>query len=544
MSTARKNHDYDPEYARYDIAELDTLRSQAANYTPTLKHGRKSPTPRRVRFVPADLMNPLPDALDTFAALSDDERPDVLVWAGDDPGRRMIRADVDEATASGWAVKNYRADARAATFIRASDGVSFDVRSSAAWFGRERFAPALADAWEELGKALRGGFGSWAYLWPTPTMTGQELLRGSLPYGAAYPVLPVDVLELMWNAVPNGGRTELFTALGGRNMWMGWLPELYNLDMRWAYASALRGLPVGPVAHDTRRTQIPLDLRSVGYEPSFYKFRTRVPARWDHIGILPAREHGQTVYPSQPNYEFWGWATGAEIQVALTHGWDVTASQRIHWPQTNGHDVLRSWSTILRAIRGQQLRQQSHAAQLVAGAIRSLVVHTVGSFNRARRWNEGFVPRTSRLTMPPGAVPLPATNTAGEFTGWQWRNASLTLDEWVHPEWYLTVVGRVRAKATKRALQMPVNSLVSIRTDGILTTETPDVTPDDGVTPGQWRIKWHMTGAGISAPRDVADVLEILNAATADGRIDDEGTDHTDDDDEGYGSASAEWEAE
>lgn len=502
--------------------------TQASLVAPVLKRGKKAPTPRRLAFHSASDMTPLWYALDRAAARPEAERPDILVWCGNAPGRRLVREDVDAAAAAGWGYSNYRSEMRSATFRH--NGYRVDVRSSVPWFGNETNPVRIQAAWYELQHMLRlkpsdGGFGEWAYLWPTPTLTGQDLLRGTLPFGAEYPMQPPQLLELLFNGPAQGGRSELLTAPGERNGWAGMLPELYNLDMRWAYASCLHGLPYGQATHDTRRTELPLSLATVGYEPSFYKFHATIPDGWGHIGILPHREPGGSIsYPWQPGRDFYGWATGAEVQVALVHGWHVTASQRIYWPHLGRHDLAREWITTLRVMRERCQRRAARGddlAPLLANALRALVVHTVGGFNRTRRLDEGFSAYgTEAATLPAGALPVPMAH------GWQWIREREQVDEWVHPEIYGTVVGRVRAKVTKKALGLPVESLVAIRTDGILTTAAPDTIGDTG-TPGSWRVKWHLP-YGMPAPRRTSDVLRILDEATngRDGTSRDEGSDH------------------
>lgn len=486
-----------------DIANLPTEITHALHW------GMKKPAPRRMQFSAAAAMQPLPDALE-LAANSGENRPDVIVWCGNQPGRRMIRADVDAAKAAGWTVSNYRSEMRAATFTR--HGYRVDVRSSATWFGNAADPDTIHDAWYDLSRWLRSGFGEWAYLWPTPTMTGQELLRRAIPRGSHYPVLPPVLLELLLVNLGGGGRTELLTAPGGLNGGLGFVPELYNLDMRWSYASCLHHLPVGKAHHVKTTFARDLTVGQVGYEPSFYKFSTIVPANWKHIGLLPHREQtadgSTTVWPHRPGEEFWGWATGAELLVALNHGWAVQAIQKIHWPETGNHDVMRPWVTTLRKLRERVQRRElgnDPLAPLVAGALRSIVVHTVGSWNRVAREDEGYAPYGYEATsIPSGGIPYP------EAGGWGWRRRVEHVDEWSHPEWFATVVGRVRAKLATRAMGMPPETLVALRTDGILTTREPDVSNDAG-SPGSWRVKWHLPYS-LPAPRSVRDILRIIEA--------------------------------
>ena len=60
-------------------------------------------------------------------------------------------------------------------------------------------------------------------------------------------------------------------------------------------------------------------------------------------------------------------------------------------------------------------------------------------------------------------------------------------------------------------LQLPPETVVSIRTDGILTTREPHVI--DMGTPGSWRVKWTLPYA-VPAPRDTSDVLGLIEQAT------------------------------
>ena len=281
-------------------------------------------------------------------------------------------------------------------------------------------------------------------------------------------------------------------------------------------ASCLHGLPVGHTVHETHLRPEPLTLSTVGYQPSFYKFRARVPRDWRHIGLLPCREQGATIYPHEPGREFYGWATGAEVQVALVHGWQVWASDLIHWPEMGRHDVMKPWIDTLRTLRERAERAAfagDRLAPLVVSALRNLVVHTVGSWNRVSRIDEGYVPYGHEAEIPAGGIPLPDTQ------GWQWKRNVLSVDEWSHPEWFGTVAGRVRAKLAKMALQLPPQDIVRMATDGILLTDRPpeSLVTDLG-TPGSWRVKWHLPFP-LAAPRSQGEVLRLLEQAATSGAV-------------------------
>ncbi len=500
---------------------------------PVLKHGRKDPSKRRITFCEPRELQPLGEALGR--AWATEPRPDVLVWCGNQPGRRMVRADVEDAERCGWSVSSYRSELRSATFTR--DGARLDVRSSVPWFGGVSDADLIERAWHDLGAVLRDekrGFGSWAYLWPTPTLTGQELLRGTLPKGHEYRMAPVDILETLLRVLP-AGRSELFTAPGALNGGRGLLGAVSNLDMRWSYAACLHGLPVGRVEHERYARPKKMSIGDVGYEPSFYKVRVRIPVDWDHIGLLPLKVRATsqpvtTTYPSEPGREFVSWASGAEIQVALLRGWHLWMQRSIRWPETGRHNLAREWIETLRALRSRATYAASSdprrypTAALVAAALRNLVIHTVGSWNRVARRDEGYATYgQGPLAIPAGAIPFPVDG------GWQWQRAVEQLDEWSHPEWFHTVVGRVRAKAAKKALTLPVGSLVSIRTDGILTTAEPDCSGDTG-DPGSWRVKWTLPYQQ-PAPRSMAGVLQLIRTGAGEHDPEAESEDSEGDDD-------------
>jgi len=241
-----------------------------------------------------------------------------------------------------------------------------------------------------------------------------------------------------------------------------------------------------------------------------------VPRDWAHIGILPCREQGETTYPHEPGREFYGWCTGAEVQVALVHGWQVWASDLIHWPDTGRHDVMGVWIKQLRSLRERAERQVlagDRLAPLVVAALRNLVVHTVGSWNRVSRIDEGYVPYGQEATIPAGGIPLP------DALGWAWKRNVLRLDEWSHPEWFGTVAGRVRAKLAKMALQLPPQDIVRMATDGMLITDRPpeSLVTDLG-TPGSWRVKWHLPFP-LAAPRSQGEVNAILELAGKSGAV-------------------------
>jgi hypothetical protein len=340
-------------------------------------------------------------------------------------------------------------------------------------------------------------------------MTGTALLEASLPLNVAIPTLPA-ALRAQISAFATQGRRELFP-LPGRQPVL--VPELVELDCRFAYAACMHHLPVGAVVHDATPALTP-------YVPGFYLVQATVPRDWSHIGLLPDLASIEDVnervsYPRRPRQRFWSWATGAEVELAQSQGWRVVIHQRILWPETHRRpDVARFWIERLVALRAQFRQQLGPEAELAANAVRHLVIDAIGSFARQERPEHGILPLARIDELPQGAIP----HVEDGQVLWQ-RLAPIAPDllRYAHPEWAATVWGRTRVRLAKQALRVPFASLVALRTDGIWTCANAYELAvaefnDHAEKPGTWRVKSALSGP-LAWPQNEAELIALMRRA-------------------------------
>jgi len=400
----------------------------------------------------------------------------------DTPPRDWLTAPA----AHGWHVTGPRDD-HATTYTR--DGITVSLYMTAAWFPgaddldrcRRAYAATQAlirRAWEREAAASARRI----HLMPTPAQTGLDLLETVLPHRAEYPCLP-SYLQTLIRANFTQGRRELLTLPS-----VGDVPAVYCLDAKLQYAACVTGMPVGIPYHDN--TPVWREM-----EPAFYRVSATVPAGWDHIGILPTRAEvrgeWRTLYPATPGTEFSSWCSGAELQIAYEHEWPVTIRERIHWPQSSGRqrvpDPLREWKDRLVDLREYcDAASGSDIAPLVSAAIRSLIIHPLGSFHRAETRERHITPYDQSHTIPTASA-LDALMTEAGVEWWRDRPLSAWARRWQHPEWSAMVWGKARARQTRRGLLVPREWLIASRTDGWWMTTDPGW--EYTGKPGSYRLK-------------------------------------------------------
>jgi hypothetical protein len=213
--------------------------------------------------------------------------------------------------------------------------------------------------------------------------------------------------------------------------------------------------------------------------------------------------------------------TGAEAQLALKHGWGLTIQDRILWPETGRHtDPAKLWIGKLRDLRATLLKQDTAVSHLAAGAVRHLVLDTIGRWHAAARDEYGVLPLARINELPAGAIPH---IEAGEVLWMRPAQPDPKLLKYSHPEWSSTVWGRSRARTAAFALTLPYTSLMRIHTDGVWTTASlyalaeRQVTAQPGtLAPGTWRIKASLEGP-LPWPRTEAEFLNMLALAQDEG---------------------------
>lgn len=395
-------------------------------------------------------------------------------YASERPHRDYWVAPVSE----GWQMSGYIKDPTQATYYR--DPHRVDVKTSAPWFGHARDKVQLQQAWRTLGNLLRGSWGQAAHAFGTPARTGLDLILRTLPAVGEYPILPDDLRTII-GANIGQGRQEFVPTTETT------APSLTWLDGRWMYAACVSHLPCGQVRYDHSHAYIE-------HLPAYYFVRFRAPEGWPFpFGLLPAlsgQEDGpRFVYPHDRAWHT-GWITGAEYEVARAEGWDVHISERITWDMSQP-DPLRRWAEKLRTIRTYT------PDELVAYALRHILIDAVGSLGRRARRELRAVHVSQTAQMPPDAYG--EWEEGGRINYFVDVPLSRELLPFQHPEWCGMVWGRSRARLMKAALRYlrttPGGEIAAFRSDAFVATRDPGW-PDDGKV-GTFRAKRRLENTAV-----------------------------------------------
>jgi hypothetical protein len=337
----------------------------------------------------------------------------------------------------------------------------------------------------------------------TPAQTGRELLLYSLPKGVEYPLLARYLQELLHhNMYQNrietlSPKTEVLDN------------GVYVIDGVWFYAGCISHLPVGPVYHDNQNELLVVRRKSDGkyaaHIPGFYNVDITVPDNWHHIGLAKENtvsDTGEAHYPNEPGYTFSNWVSAAEAALMYDNGWHIHINERIIWPDTDRiTDPLAPLREKLVNFRATSTNEYHK------NAIRSILLHTIGSFNSIGVIKEQFTPYDG--------LPLREEPYKGEYRhtqgGIEWY-ALVPFDspkrlKFVHPEWSATVWGRARAKLAEFALKLPFNDVVALRADAIWSASKLE--SGDTSKPGSFREKAHIPGPW-SWPKSGAELRRFI----------------------------------
>jgi hypothetical protein len=439
-----------------------------------------------------------------LAGLPDDVRAVQLVGArpgGDADGFARWRE-----SCAGWVEGEHYVESLMFPVLRYErEGRRVDVSRAASWFGEgaytvEQARDAMAATARIVGELFAG-----AELWATPATTGRELWRASIPAGRSWPVLDDETQQLI-RSTSGQGRVEL-RDVGDE------LPGLAELDGRFMYGALCWGLPTG---RPTRgRGEAP------GWRPQTrgrFHCRWTVPAGWDHVGLLPAKDDaGGWRYPAAPGEVAEGWVDGAELALARAQGWPVDVLEHLVFVGEDGGDPMRAWADKLvtawgRAgeLRGVADEPAVDYVPLVQAAIRSILLHGIGAF-------AGRPHMVTRSADDAAAIPRGAVMPRWEGERWVWgERAASAMPELSHPEWATAVWARCRVRlldgptgsrsVRSGALHVPASSVVAMRTDALYLTERP-AWPDDGKV-GRLRVKAWQEGP-LRAPRTVTELLRL-----------------------------------
>ena len=331
----------------------------------------------------------------------------------------------------------------------------------------------------------------------TPGQLGLDLLRRTLPYGQEYPILPDEIAAILVDEFGQG-RSQFFEH--GKDM----IDQVYCYDGRWMYASCLRKVPTGPYIHDQVNEFMP-------YVSGFYLVRATVPATWSHIGLLPCRAESDKYtqggsYHNQPGHTFLSWCTSQELSLALKYGWSVQVLERILWPETDKlPEPLKLWGERLVKLRETLVDKYPEPLRsLLRGAFRNIMLQAVGSF---RRFSSEYDSYVTEVDMVPHGDVAPLLED-GHYHYTTQNDLPPKQLQTFQPQWADFIWGLARKKLAENALQLPYESLVALRTDGIWATA--EHTFNDTGKVGQLRPKQLAQSTCLPWPKSLSEYLKFL----------------------------------
>jgi len=452
----------------------------------------------------------------------------VLTRAPWQRGERSVRdaagawlgEDVD-----GWTGRPYRVtDRDVGSYMtgtwRHESGARVEIGMTRTWTGADGQDPmAYLHAWQGLDHHVMEAWkrdrhaGASTSLLATPSTTGRSLWLASLSSKTEHPVLSDELRELL-HATSGQGRIQVCTTGVPETV-----PGVAYLDGRLMYAALTWGLPVGAPMRLTARTWsgwTDAEQRdALRGGRMWLKVKVRIPADWDHVGILPARRDSAVrgwCYPDEPGREFTTWASGAEVWTAWRYRWDVRVVDGLYWAEGK---PMRAFSERLCALW--------HAAPEGATRkmIRSLMLFTIGSFATSGRTEQAIV-KTDDLDQEEHEDAAYGEIINNELTMLVKDSAVSDLAAaTLHPEWAVMVWGRARARLLSHvqerqevgALTLPRASVLGFHTDALMLDHDP-LWPDAEGKIGSFRLKG-LVREPVAAPRTAGDRIRLRDMAEA-----------------------------
>lgn len=440
-----------------------------------------------------------------------------------------------------------KAENHVARYQHRVTGDEIEIRTMSSWFGDGAYTVEQArEAMGLLNQHLARAFTEQAKAYATPALTFQscwDLLNRMEK--KQFHVLP-DEIRATIRRSSGQGRIELCTAPG-----LDKIPGLYYYDGVFEYAALTWGMPTELEAHDNKNEH-------AGKVPARYRIRYTVPADWAHVGLFMtpkeqatgnALDNASWCYPgaAYAGKTFETWADGAELDVLIDHyapaldmpdnatkeqyrtakeraytdgrsagfaAWQIEIVERIVFkPEKESVnkkplDTITSRLVRMRAKVEDEARQDSGRAtvyKLVRGAIRNILLHGIGSFNRSNRDSTYIL--TASETAPDGYTNVrPIGNDLLVYTVPQ--QTEKYTQQFEHPEWAHLIWARCRARMTRAALSLPREAVVAIRTDAIATTcAQPQWATSEKI--GTLREKWRIEKT-LKAPHNSLDELDKL----------------------------------
>ena len=322
-------------------------------------------------------------------------------------------------------------------------------------------AAAVAEAWDFVEAEIRRAWREPAWsIMATPGTTGRDLWLRT-PAVESAPLMGTVTQELVRSTAMQG-RIE---TVAEPESYRGRPVNAHCVDMRLAYGAVLRGMPLGEPEQLTGRRRLD--------EFGFARYRAlvefRPPAAWPHLGIIPTRTGDGLAWPTSPEWHGPSWADGAEIELALRHGWQVVAVEVLRWRETG--DPFRVWSERLLGIEAKAADALAPTlGRLVNRMVRAILLHTVGAMVGGHHRTTVY----GRLEDAPIGVGMLRVLDDGRAS-WPQITAA-AWPETSHPEWSAHIRARTRRRLLDHPdggglLSVPAEMVVAVRTDAIYTTE-------------------------------------------------------------------------
>lgn len=448
----------------------------------------------------------LTDLLDTAAATGTER----VYLTGARPAAKWM-----ETHTPGWKPGGHHrdTDTPVGRFTHTLTGARVELRRAHEWFGEGAYSPREArEAFALLGAVYARAFRG-APLLASPTVTGRDGWARSLPDGDLLQ-LDADTAALVRATSPQH-RVELCTVRHDDAdpredrpvCTADELPGFVYLDGRTMYAALTRELGVAPVTHlhgDAARAHADTDT----YARARYRVTCTVPRDWTHIGVLMVKRGERTWgAPNVPGAPVHTWCDAAELHVARAAGWTVDVHEALVF--TKGGRPLDTWTKrVLRArddAAGADADPTTRA--LAAGAMRSLLVRTIGTFQNAGHATLHVSDNYAEAVQRAGDAPV--EDIGGGLYRWTTHTALTgAAARWYHPEFTSQVWGRSHARLLDSptadrlrnggALYVQPHEVVGVRGDALYLTRDPQWADDGRV--GRLRVKGTIAGP-LPAPR-------------------------------------------
>lgn len=412
-------------------------------------------------------------------------------------------------------------------FTHVETGQKLELRTSRAWFPTYPLTPQQTQwATLELGRIVAEAV-KWQG-WPlleNPGATGRNLWKHLAP--ASYDMARMD---------PEIGRFIQATSPQGRNEHLvdgpsrcdcgsclptiaagTQVPGFCYVDGRFMYGGVVTDDVGAAPAHWLNAADAEALFKAKPLYPARYHVRFTVPDGWDTLGLLGVKRRDQDPesgwhWPNKPGTTWETWCDSAELNLAVTQGWDEPELEIIEGIKLTKANSLQPLANatdrMLTAVAERWAGKNPAAASVLSSAIRQMYRVTIGSFS-ARP------PLTTVTVQDPEQIP-PSVETfetvrdpdTGRVTGYLYKVATRVQDPdtW-HPEiasrvWALSRTrtlctpiaksphngdGKVAPK--RGALDIPPEQLIGVQTDAIYTTVAPEWAfplETQGQVAGQW----------------------------------------------------------